>query len=95
MTNLPHFKTCHSVTSEPDSSESLSRAESGKIRVQVGDLEHISEVLTRILERTLDRGQLGKLLEQGGGRSHPIPRPEHNKAPLLVTTSYPSGGGVS
>jgi hypothetical protein len=76
------------------SSESLSRAKSLKIRGDWGGLEHISEVLPRILA-TLDRQSMGKLSEQGGGI--PPGRPPENKeqSPLLVTTSYPLQGGVA
>jgi hypothetical protein len=76
------------------SSESLSIAKSVKIRGQRAGLEHISEVLPRILA-TIDRLQLGKLSEQGGGRTpNNLPSNEIT-APSLVTTSYPSNGGVS
>jgi len=76
------------------SSESLSSAKSIKIRGDRAGLEHISEVLPRILA-TLDRQQMGIISEQGGGI--PPGRPPENKeqSPLLVTTSYPLQGGVA
>ena len=74
--------------------ESLSRAKSLKIRGDRAGLEHISEVLPRVFS-DLDRQQMGKLSEQGGGI--PPGRPPENKeqSPLLVTTSYPLQGGVA
>jgi len=77
-----------------NSSESLSSAKSIKIRGDRTGLEHISEVLPRILA-SLDREQLGIILEQGGGI--PPGRPPENKeqSPRLVTTSYPLQGGVA
>jgi hypothetical protein len=76
------------------SSKSLSIAQSVKIRGQWAGLEHISEVLPRILA-TIDRQPLGKLSEQGGGIPPGRPPENQKQSPLLVTTSYPSNGGVS
>jgi hypothetical protein len=73
------------------SSESLSSAKSLKIRGDRAGLEHISEVLPRILA-VLDREQLGKISEQGGGHQHSSSPQKNEIAPLLVTTSYPEGG---
>jgi len=76
------------------SSESLSSAKSIKIRGDRAGLEHISEVLPRILA-SLDRLQLGIISEQGGGI--PPGRSPENKeqSPLLVTPSYPLQGGAA
>ena len=70
------------------SSESLSRAESFENRARATDLQHINEVLARI-SATLDRRQLGIILEQGGGRSPKYLALDEITAPSLVTTSYP------
>ena len=78
----------------PLNSCSLSRAKSFEIRVRRSDLEHISEVLTRI-SATLDRSQLGTLSEKGGGQSHFFPPQNQKAAPLLVTSTYPLEGGAA
>jgi hypothetical protein len=76
------------------SSESLSSAKSLKIRGDRVGLEHISEVLPRILA-ALDREQLGIISEQGGGHQHSSSPQKNEIAPHLVTTSYPLQGGVA
>jgi hypothetical protein len=75
-------------------SESLSRAQSFENRARATDLQHISEVLARI-SAALDRQPLGKLSEQGGGRSPKYLASNKVTAPSLVTTSYPSNGGIA
>ncbi len=75
-------------------SESLSRAQSREIRVQRSDLEHISEVLTRI-SATLDRQPLGKISKQGGGIPPGRPPQKIEQTPPLVNPSYPLQGGVA
>jgi hypothetical protein len=67
---------------------SLSRAESFENRARAIDLQHISGALARI-SATLDRRQLGIILEQGGGRSRKYLASDEITAPSLVTTSYP------
>ena len=73
--------------------QSLSRAQSCKNRAPSSGLEHISEALARFLA-TLDRQQLGKILEQGGGEDLCDLGESQGQSPPLVTTSYPNGGGV-
>jgi hypothetical protein len=82
-----------SSQSHPSSSESLSIAKSIKIRGGRAGLEHVSEVLPRILA-TIDRQPLGKLSEQEEGRSHFYSPQNQKVAPLPVTSSYPLQGGM-
>jgi len=76
------------------SSESLSIAESKKIRGDRAGLEYISGVLPRILA-TIDRQPLGKISEQGGGHQHDSSPQKNAIAPHLVTPSYPLQGGAA
>jgi hypothetical protein len=75
-------------------SQSLSRSESCNTRARATDLEHISEVLARVCAN-LDRQHLGKISEQEEGRSLVSSPKNQGIAPLPVTTSYPSNGGVA
>ncbi len=94
--NVIQTDTYRLYASVLDSSESLSRAKSGEIRVHRDGLEHISSILARISERTLDRHSMGIISEQGE-RTAIASKPEtkHGESSLLVTTSYPEEGGAS